>query len=80
MGQQKIPQKRDQLEPFRIDLDLLSRANPEARVMHCLPAHREEEISAEVMDGPQSIVFQQAQNRMHAQKELLKYLLADQQV
>lgn len=75
MGQQKNPQKRERLEPYRIDSALLSRAKPDCRVMHCLPAHRGEEISAEVMDGPQSIVFQQAENRLHAQKELLKMLM-----
>jgi ornithine carbamoyltransferase len=75
MGQQRNPEKRRQLEPYRIDADLLARANPDCKVMHCLPAHRDEEISAEVMDGPQSIVFQQAENRLHAQKELLKLLM-----
>ncbi len=61
---------------FRVDAALLARAPKHARVMHCLPAHRGEEISAEVMEGPQSIVFPQAGNRMHAQKALLKWLLA----
>lgn len=75
MGQQKNPEKRAQLEPYRIDADLLERANPGCKVMHCLPAHREEEISAEVMDGPQSLVFPQAENRLHMQKELLKLLM-----
>jgi ornithine carbamoyltransferase len=75
MGQQKNPEKRQQLEPYRIDTELLAEAKPDAKVMHCLPAHRGEEISAEVMDGPQSIVFQQAENRLHAQKELLKLLI-----
>ncbi len=54
----------------------MSLAGPRARVMHCLPAHRGEEISAEAMEGPQSIVFPQAGNRMHAQKALLRWLLA----
>lgn len=75
MGQQKNPQKRERLEPYRIDEELLAKANPGCKVMHCLPAHRGEEISAGVMDGPQSIVFQQAENRLYAQKELLKLLL-----
>jgi ornithine carbamoyltransferase len=79
MGQQKNPDKQEELEPYRIDAELLAAAKPEARVMHCLPAHRGEEISAEVMDGPRSIVFQQAENRLHAQKELLKFLFGNLQ-
>jgi len=75
MGQQKNPEKRAQLEPYRIDGDLLARANPGCKVLHCLPAHRDEEISAEVMDGPRSLVFPQAENRLHIQKELLKLLM-----
>ncbi|MBE0429720.1 MAG: ornithine carbamoyltransferase [Thermoleophilia bacterium] len=79
MGQQKNSEKRRQLDPYRIDGALLAKARPDAKVMHCLPAHRGEEIAAEVMDGPQSIVFAQAENRLYAQKELLKFLLADGQ-
>lgn len=75
MGQQKNPEKRAQLEPYRIDTDLLERANPGCQVLHCLPAHRDEEISREVMEGPQSLVFPQAENRLHLQKELLKLLM-----
>ena len=75
MGQEEQPGKRERLNPYSIDEELLARAHPACRVMHCLPAHRDEEIAAEVMDGPQSIVFQQAENRLHAQKELLKKLM-----
>ncbi len=53
----------------------MASARPDAVVMHCLPAHRGEEISADVIDGPQSVVWQQAENRLHAQKALLLYLL-----
>jgi ornithine carbamoyltransferase len=60
---------------YEVNGTLLAKAPKHARVMHCLPAHRGEEISAEVMEGPQSIVFPQAGNRMHAQKALLKWLL-----
>lgn len=77
MGQQKNPSKSAQLEPYRIDAELLAQAGGDCRVMHCLPAHRGEEIAAEVMDGPRSIVFQQAENRLHAQKELLKLLMGN---
>ena len=64
--------------PFRIDTALLSRAAPDAVVMHCLPAYRGFEISAEVIDGPRSLVFDEAENRLHVQKALLAFLL-DQQ-
>jgi ornithine carbamoyltransferase len=60
---------------FQVNASLLSRAPKHAKVMHCLPAHRGEEITAEAVEGPQSIVFPQAGNRMHAQKALLKWLL-----
>jgi len=54
---------------------LLSRAGKEALVMHCLPAHRGEEITDEVMDGPRSAVFDQAENRLHTEKALLEFLV-----
>jgi ornithine carbamoyltransferase len=79
MGQQSVPEKRERLQPYHIDERLLNLAKPGCHVMHCLPAHRGEEISAAVMDGPQSIVFQQAENRLHAQKELLKRLMGSAQ-
>ncbi len=69
-------QRRADLEPFRIDGELLSAAKPEAVVMHCLPAHPGEEITAEVLYGERSAVWDQAENRLHAQKALLEYLLA----
>ena len=56
---------------------LLSLAKPDCIVMHCLPAHREQEITGEVMDGPQSVVFDEAENRLHAQKAVLYTLLKD---
>ena len=61
--------------PFALDADLLRRAAPDAIVLHCLPAYRGFEISAEVMDGPQSVVWDEAENRLHAQKALLVWLL-----
>jgi ornithine carbamoyltransferase len=69
-------QRRADLDGFRIDADLLAAAKPEAIVMHCLPAHPGEEITAEVLYGEQSAVWDQAENRLHAQKALLEYLLA----
>ena len=62
--------------PYQINADLLRHARPDAIVMHCLPAHRGMEITDEVMDGGQSKVFEQAENRMHAQKAVLESLLA----
>ncbi|WIM94648.1 ornithine carbamoyltransferase [Actinoplanes oblitus] len=70
---------KDRLTPFRpyqINSALLAKAAPEAIVLHCLPAHRGEEITDEVMDGPRSVVFDEAENRLHAQKALLTWLLA----
>jgi len=77
MGQES--DSRDRLTPFRpyqINEKLLAAAAPGAIVLHCLPAHRGEEITDEVLDGPQSAVFDQAENRLHAQKALLAWLLA----
>jgi len=71
-------------EPFKnkvlamkVDNHLMSLAKPDALFMHCLPAHRGEEVSAKVIDGPQSVVWDQAENRLHSQKALLEFLLAD---
>jgi ornithine carbamoyltransferase len=58
-----------------VNKDLLALAAPGAIVLHCLPAHRGEEITDEVLDGPQSAIFDQAENRLHAQKALLAFLL-----
>lgn len=62
-------------EPFRVDSALLERAHPEAVVLHCLPAHRGQEITDAVIDGPHSAVWDEAENRLHAQKALLVWLL-----
>jgi ornithine carbamoyltransferase len=75
MGQKEDSKKKRDLERFRLDGELLATADPEAIVMHCLPAHRGEEITAEVMDGPRSVVWDQAENRLHAQAALLDLLV-----
>ncbi len=62
--------------PLRVDADLLARAADDAIVLHCLPAHRGDEITDEVLDGPQSAVWDEAENRLHAQKALLTWLLS----
>jgi ornithine carbamoyltransferase len=77
MGQKEDHKRKRDLEPYRLDGELLTAADPEAIVMHCLPAHRGEEISGEVMDGPRSVVWDQAENRMHAQAALLELLIVD---
>lgn len=60
---------------FIVDAAKMARANPDALFMHCLPAHRGEEVAAEVIDGPQSVVWDEAENRLHVQKALIEYLL-----
>jgi ornithine carbamoyltransferase len=66
--------KRD-FENWQVDADMMRVANKHALFMHCLPAHRGEEVSAEVIDGPQSVVWQEAENRLHTQKALMEFLL-----
>ncbi|MBM3321188.1 MAG: ornithine carbamoyltransferase, partial [Candidatus Eisenbacteria bacterium] len=61
---------------FQINQELLRLAKKDALVLHCLPAHRGEEITDEVIDGPYSVVFDEAENRLHAQKAVLEWLLA----
>jgi ornithine carbamoyltransferase len=77
MGQEAETEKRKAVfPPFQVNAALLAHARPDSIVMHCLPAHRGQELTDEVMDGPQSVVFPQAENRMHAQKAILVELLA----
>jgi ornithine carbamoyltransferase len=63
------------LSPYRVDEALMARAKPDALFMHCLPAHRGQEVSAGVLDGPQSVVWDEAENRLHAQKGILAWCL-----
>jgi ornithine carbamoyltransferase len=76
MGQEEESVERARVfAPFQLDAALLSLAGPEAIVLHCLPAHRGEEIAADVIDGPRSRVFDQAENRLHVQKAVLAALV-----
>ncbi len=76
MGQEKEREKRlRDFEGYQVDQKLVKAAVPGALVMHCLPAHRGEEITAEVIDGPQSVAFDQAENRLHTQKAILEMLM-----
>jgi ornithine carbamoyltransferase len=63
--------RHNMLKPYQVNGALMKRARPDALFMHCLPAHRGEEVTAEVMDGPQSVVFDEAENRLHIQKSIL---------
>jgi ornithine carbamoyltransferase len=81
MGQEAEAQKRRAVfEDYQVNRQLLEQAKPDVLVMHCLPAHRGEEISAEVIDGPHSIVFDQAENRLHVQKAILTLLMGNKKV
>jgi ornithine carbamoyltransferase len=75
MGQEAEREERLQrFAPFQVNAALMAQAPPHCKVLHCLPAHRGEEITDEVIDGPQSAVFDQAENRLHAQKAILEWL------
>jgi ornithine carbamoyltransferase len=77
MGQEdEAEQRKEAFERYQINSDVLDLGADDAIVMHCLPAHRGEEITADIMDGPQSVVWDQAENRLHTQKALLARLLA----
>ena len=68
--------RRTPFLPYQVNVGVMALANPEAIFLHCLPAYRGSEVAAEVIDGPQSRVFDEAENRLHAQKALLAWLLA----
>ncbi|WP_158966534.1 ornithine carbamoyltransferase [Chachezhania sediminis] len=67
--------RHNMLRPYQVDARLMAGANDDALFMHCLPAHRGEEVTSEVMDGPQSVIFDEAENRLHAQKAVMRWCL-----
>ena len=76
MGQEEeAVKKKEAFKAFQLNSDLVKKSGKDPLIMHCLPAHRGEEITSEVMDGPQSIIYKQAENRLHVQKAILEYLL-----
>jgi ornithine carbamoyltransferase len=75
MGQEHRARGQNVFLPYQVNAALMAKAKPDALFMHCLPAHRGEEVTDEVMDGPQSVVFDEAENRLHAQKAVLAWCL-----
>jgi ornithine carbamoyltransferase len=75
MGDKDGPRRHNLLKRYQVNARLMARAKPDALFMHCLPAHRGEEVTDEVIDGPNSVVFDEAENRLHAQKGILAWCL-----
>jgi ornithine carbamoyltransferase len=73
MGQAHADTKLAAMMPFQVTAELMRAAKPGAKFLHCLPAHRGEEVTAEVIDGPQSLIWPEAENRLHAQKSILRW-------
>ncbi|MEM8653418.1 MAG: ornithine carbamoyltransferase [Pseudomonadota bacterium] len=67
--------RHNQLRGYQVNADLMSKARPDSLFMHCLPAHRDDEATSEVMDGPHSVIFDEAENRLHAQKAIMRWCL-----
>lgn len=76
MNNEDSAQRHNMLAPYRVTAELMAKADKDALFMHCLPAHRGDEVTAEVIDGPQSVVWDEAENRLHVQKGILAWCLA----
>ena len=77
MGDKNAQLRHTLLKPYQVNAKLMAKAKPDAIFMHCLPAHRGDEVTAQVIDGPQSVVFDEAENRLHAQKGILAWCLGN---
>ena len=81
MGQEEEQSRRERaFAGFQVDARLMSRAATQAIFLHCLPAHRGEEVSAEVIDGPQSVVWDEAENRLHIQKAIMAVIMGGERL
>jgi ornithine carbamoyltransferase len=74
-SQSSRERRHNLLRPYQVNAELMAEARPDTLFMHCLPAHRDEEVTSEVMDGPHSVVFDEAENRLHAQKAIMRWCL-----
>ena len=77
MGDADAPVRHNLLKPYQVNDHMMSLAKDDAIFMHCLPAHREEEVTTSVIDGPQSVIWDEAENRLHAQKGILDFCMKD---
>ena len=76
MGDRDLKRRHELLQPYQVNQRIMSLAEDSAIFMHCLPAHRGEEVTADVIDGPQSVVWDEAENRLHAQKGVLAWCMS----